>query len=362
MGAVRRVGLALGVSLLLVAAVLGLSARPSRADSVSVSKYIQGAIQVKSAVPELKVDYKTFCNCGSSNTQEKKALPQTMSDGTYSFNYYTPPVSFDSSEISFGYRIGSTKYYVGARAYVPHAGKNVATCQIQLRDRTRIDTSPYVCTVTSTSVQNDYGFKPVFVIDQKPTVVVTDSVEQVDLVSEYLGKYCNAGNTDRCLMTDMKAQYHQVEPAKQVGRLQENCTEDAETYEVRWKSEHKETNSFGTKLNVGIGVAFGEIVKAHADVTFSYEHTWEDSVAFDEATRIKVPAGKVGGVYLSDAEVNVSGNMQLVGADKIYVLKDVNVTYPIKGESKDAFGHIYSPVITTRILGLAPCSTTTTGK
>jgi hypothetical protein len=347
------------VGIALLVGALAISSAPASAKEVS--KAINGTLSVGGNVPALTLDKKQFCNCGSSNTQEAKALPHAIGSGqTITFQYFTPPVSTDSATIHFYYRIGKSTYYMAGYVHVPHIGANQMSCKVQFRDRTDTDTSPYTCSVAFESSTSGYRAKPKFTLSEKPVTEVTDSTDQVDLVNQYFTEYCSKGDFQRCTYTDLKVQYYQTSPAEQVGRLQQNCTDTDHEYEVRWKTEHRETNSFGTKLKSQAGVSMAEVVKASVGLELSYEHGWEDSVSFDETTRIKVPPGKTGGIYLSSGRSEVSGNFRLVGPDKIYLLKDVHVTYPLKGTVKDAFGKVYQPILTSRIVGDAPCAPTRT--
>ncbi len=325
-----------------------------------MSKTIQGTISVGSPVPKLTLDKKEFCNCGKFNTVESKAVPTSIASGSsYSFSYYTPPVSLDATQIIFYYKIGQGPFYLAGYTYLPHLGANQKSCKIQYRDRTDTSASPYVCSVSFAESSNPYIAKPVFNVGEKPIKQVTDSDEQVALMKDYFSTFCATGNYERCTFTNTKVQYFQTSPAQQVGRLQQNCTESELEYEVRWKTEHSEENSFGVKLKGEIGFKIGEAVKAGVALELAYEHKWVDTVSFDETTRIKVPPGKVGGIYLSSGNVTVTGDFRLVGDDMIYLLNDVHVTYPIDGTAKDPFGKVYEPIVTSRITGDAPCGEST---
>ena len=309
-------------------------------------------------MPKLTLDKKEFWNCGKFNMVESKAVPTSIASEAYpSCTHAACLAGCHSNNLLL--QDWSRPLLSRGYTYLPHLGANQKSCKIQYRYCT--DTSAFSVRLLGKlrRVQQPLHCQARVQCRRKTDQA---SYGQRRASSAHEGLFLHlfaTGNYERCTFTNTKVQYFQTSPAQQVGRLQQNCTESELEYEVRWKTEHSEENSFGVKLKGEIGFKIGEAVKAGVALELAYEHKWVDTVSFDETTRIKVPPGKVGGIYLSSGNVTVTGDFRLVGDDMIYLLNDVHVTYPIDGTAKDPFGKVYEPIVTSRITGDAPCGEST---
>ena len=246
------------------------------------------------------------------------ALPQRIAAGGNAHFEYSSDW-FSGAEMTFIYAIGDGTWELWAHTSVPLSGKNIVDGEIRRYGASQADpNSPYNVTAEFSSTST-YNPEPSWTITRKPAEVVTDRVEQANL----LNTLCKDGNgacryVPKTFTPDVEGTTVDVAPP-----FYNNTHKDAEytyTKGVTTSWEHKVGIEGKAEFEVGKVVSLG--------VKVSYEFTY--GIEYHDSQEMKASVEPGHGVVFRYTPVmaKVSGDFSIFAEGTRYDLKDVDFSFP----------------------------------
>ena len=247
------------------------------------------------------------------------------------------------SRIVFYYEIYSSPSqdsgdYLDGYAFVPAVGKNELSCTIVNRTTEKVDpNAPYTCS-TSWGDSNPHSIdpQPHWVLTQKPTVVVdgeTDPVDKVKAAMKDVLDTCGHGLSNCTADATNQKVFKVPEGAgwRVLGKPYVNGTKDKVTYEYKdgWKLSWKDSLKFEAEYDFS-----KTFPKLGFKISSAYEHVWGSEANSELTYRMTIEPGDIGVFFLQPGYLAVTGNFQVVYPDKVEIVKNVTINYPLSDTYK----------------------------
>ena len=242
-----------------------------------------------------------------------------------------------------------TGYYVDLYSFVPLAGKNEVACTVRSRNGVNPpEGAPYVCTTAwGNPDPHSIDPQPHWTISEKPTKVIdaaTASQAELNAATNEINESCANGQPE-CSYTATSQRVYAPEKSHWIPLTdgEVNCdTKDGKTYEYDRGWTYSWSNSLGGKITFKGGI--DKIIEA--SIEGNYTHTWAETQSSTEKHTQTIPYHKVGFFYLQPGLLEINGTFQIVKPDRIDVIKNVTVNFPLSKEfTKEGFAPVQVGVV-----------------
>lgn len=229
------------------------------------------------------------------------------------------------AEATVRYRIGSSALYVDTYSNNPPFGNNYNRCMI-VDDKGQETTSPYRCEYRS---HGGSDFDSDFVVEPKDAATHKLTDDERYTRRFVLDALCSP--TAAMTYVSCEAATDGIEhiwtglgPQTLVSNLLLNCSSSTARQDLSYAQTEGETNTVGTKAEVG-GTLYK---KVNVKLEVSYQHSWQRSNTVGDRTSVTAQPGEY--AWLTNAMLlqNVKGTFVLQAGNQTYVARDITVSAP----------------------------------
>lgn len=236
-------------------------------------------------------------------------------------------------------------FWVDAYAHVRYVFKNELGCSVKKDGGvTEVDWAPYACSATWAGNGQGGGINPGFTwsVSKKPETII-DAKQNPGGANQAVTGLCTVQTTDRCVWTLVKSSVFTLprDEWTQLTSVANSCPPFTKESELTWSSavSMSWSDNIGGKVATKGEIApLGPFAKVEASLEASYSHTVTQANTWTETYKITVPLNKQMAIYLAPGVVQAQGDFTLYAPDKITLVKNVIVDFPLAKEWRSPSG------------------------